>query len=313
MNACPLCHGTDVALLYPSNRSGDPEAADFRCTSPRLALHPDIFRCRACTLVFNEPGDGSHDHLDEYARVEDPEYLEQEASRRATYERELDHLERLRTGRDLLDVGCHAGFFLGFARDRGWRVAGVEPSRWAAEHARAQGFEVFNGPVEAYETERRFDVVTLWDVLEHLVDPVSVLRHIRRLLKPDGLLVFATHNLDRLLPRLMRGRYPLFMEMHTVHLTDRSRDLLLRTAGYDLVEVHTHARAFRLGYFLSRMDRFAGPLARAAERTVDLLGGRERLLWIGFSGAETVAARPAAEPLPPPRLQRPGPGRSRGC
>ena len=291
MNACPLCESSDVYVLYPNNRRSEAEAADFRCTNARLAIHPDIYRCRACTLAFNEPGDGSHDHLDEYARVEDPEYLEQERSRRATYERELDWLERLTPGRELLDIGCYTGFFLGFARERGWSVAGVEPSRWGADHAQRAGFDVFNGPVEAYETGRRFDVVTMWDVLEHLIDPLDVLRHVRRLLKPGGMLVFVTHNLDRMLPRLMRGRYPLFMEMHTVHLTDRSRDLLLRAADYELVDVHTHKRAFRLGYFLSRMERFAGPLARLAQRTVERFGGGETLIWVGFGGIETIAAR----------------------
>jgi SAM-dependent methyltransferase len=264
----------------------------YRCTSPGLGIHPDIFRCRQCTMVFNEAVHAPLGHLQEYADVEDPAHLAEKHSRRLTYERELERIEALSSGRDLLDVGSYTGFFLDLARERGWRVMGVEPSRWAAHHAAAElGLEVFNGPIEHFETARSFDVVTLWDVFEHLVDPVAVLSRIRRLLKPGGLLAFTTHNLDAPLARLLGGRYPFFMEMHTIHINSRTRDLLLAKTGFTLVDLHTHRRAVRFSYLLSRLRRFGELPARLADHAARGLGLADRILWVGFVGLETIIAR----------------------
>lgn len=299
MEQCLLCGGREIRLLHPSNLPETPRTGSaYRCTSSSLGIHPDIFQCTACTFAFNRPAPGSVDHLAEYANVDDPQYLAQRTSRRLTYGRELDRIEELCRGRDLLDVGCYAGFFLEQARERGWRVEGVEPSKWAAEYARTTlGLPVFNGPVEAYagESDRRFDVVTLWDVVEHLSDPVSVLRRVRDLLQPEGLLAFTTHNLDSRLARLLGTRYPFFMEMHTVHLNDRTLALLLETAGFELVERHVHRRALRMEYLVSRLRRLGEAPGRLAERLARRLGVADRVLWIGFVGLETVLARPREE------------------
>jgi SAM-dependent methyltransferase len=297
LERCPLCGGGELRVLYPSNlpaRRG--RGSRYECTSFQLGIHPDIYQCRSCSFVFNEPAAGAEDHLEHYARVDDPQYLEQRASRRLSYARELDRLEELCAGRDLLEVGCYAGFFLEQARERGWRVMGVEPSQWAADFARRElGLEVWNGPIESYVPEdpaRSFDVVALWDVLEHLSDPVTVLRRVRSLLRPEGLLAFTTHNLDAPIARWLRGRYPFFMEMHTVHLNDRTRELLLRTTGFVEVERHVHRRAVRLGYLLSRLRRLGETPAHLAEAAARRLGLADRVLWIGFMGLETVIARP---------------------
>jgi 2-polyprenyl-3-methyl-5-hydroxy-6-metoxy-1,4-benzoquinol methylase len=300
MGPCPLCGCAEIRLLYPSNvperrRPG----SRYGCTSFELGVHPDIFRCRSCTFTFNAAASGPTDALEEYARVDDPDYLEQRESRRLTYGRELDRIEALCAGRELLDVGCYTGFFLEQSRERGWKVQGVEPSKWAADYARSTlGVPVFNGPIESWSPPpgQRFDVVTLWDVLEHLTDPVSVLTRARELLRPDGLLAFTTHNLDSNLARLMRGRYPFFMEMHTVHLNDRTLDLLLAKTGFECVERHVHRRAVRLAYLASRLRRLGEIPGRAAERVARALGLADRVVWIGFVGLETVLARPRRDP-----------------
>jgi 2-polyprenyl-3-methyl-5-hydroxy-6-metoxy-1,4-benzoquinol methylase len=293
---CSLCGGRDVAILYPSNLPDRDRRGDhYDCTSFRLGLHRDIYRCASCSFVFNDAAPESIDHLEAYARNRDPEYLEQRSSRRLTYARELDRIEPLTSGRDLLDVGCHAGFFLELARERGFRVAGVEPSRWAAEHAEATlGLAVFNGPIERYQTDRRFDVITLWDVIEHLEDPVGVLKRVRELLRPQGLLAFTTHNLDSLAARLLRGRYPLLMEMHTIHLNNRTRELLLTKTGFHQVALRPHRRALRVGYLLSRLGRLGELPAALAVGFARRLGLADRIVWIGGVGLETVLARPKA-------------------
>ncbi len=297
MDRCPLCRSQDFEVLYPSNFPGGRDAAAcYECTSFAFGIHPDIFQCLSCSFVFNEPDQGALGHLDQYAGVEDTLYLDQEHTRRLTYARELEHIEKLCSGRDLLDVGCHTGFFLKQARDAGWRVEGVEPSKWAAENASGNlGLKVFNGPIERYTPEHRFDVITLWDVLEHLADPVGVLSAVRRMLRPSGLLLFTTHTLDSALARIMGSRYPFFMEMHTVHLNNRTRDLLLEKTGFTRIRRHDHRRAVRIEYLISRFGRLGERPVRVATRIARWLRLADRVVWIRFVGLETVIARPRGE------------------
>ena len=111
----------------------------------------------------------------------------------------LDQIEKRlgRRGR-LLDVGCSFGFFLDAARQRGWSVAGVELSGYAAAYARDKfGLTVINKPVlDAQCDTKSFDVITMWYVVEHLPNPKDVLGHLRSLLKDDGMLVVSTANVD---------------------------------------------------------------------------------------------------------------------
>ncbi len=294
VDACPLCGGGELDLLYPSTLGKKREAASqYNCTSHGLGIHPDIFRCKHCSMVFNEAAPDAVDVAGEYEQVEDPEYLEQRESRRLTFNRELDALEAVHSVGDLLDVGCYTGFFLECARERGWNVSGVEPSRWAAEYGRKElGIDIFNGPIEAYDATEDFDVVTMWDVLEHVPNPVEVLTLLRKKVRPDGLLVFATHNLDTTVARVMGKHFPLFMEMHTVHFNNETLGMLLEQTGFRLDRKHNQKRAVRLGYLISRLRRFGATPERVASAVTRMLSLEDRIVWTGMVGVETYFARP---------------------
>jgi SAM-dependent methyltransferase len=112
------------------------------------------------------------------------------------YRRALDRLEHLTSGRRLLDVGCSYGAFLEVARERGWDGSGVELSHKGSEYARKhRRLEVFTGTLEeACLRDDSFDVVSLWDVIEHLDRPLDLLRETQRVLCPGGVLLVFTIN-----------------------------------------------------------------------------------------------------------------------
>ncbi|MCI0372687.1 MAG: class I SAM-dependent methyltransferase [candidate division NC10 bacterium] len=120
--------------------------------------------------------------------------------------RKLRRVLRWRDGGRLLDIGCAKGEFLSVAR-RHFDVQGVEVSPTALEWARATlGPRVFGGDLlEAKFPEASFDVITLFSTVEHLAEPVAVLRECRRLLRDGGVLVLKTPNFSSLNRRLLRG------------------------------------------------------------------------------------------------------------
>ncbi len=125
------------------------------------------------------------------------DYVGQEQARRAHARRKLAVLRHLppriaRSGR-LLDLGCAAGFFLAEAKAH-YEVQGVELSAWSSAYARERlGLRVFTGTLQAAALPSdHFDVLTLWDVIEHVSDPLPLLQEAARVLKPGGRLALTT-------------------------------------------------------------------------------------------------------------------------
>lgn len=149
---------------------------------------------------------------------------------------------RSKTGRGkLLDVGCGYGFFLQEMKSRGWQVKGIEISQHGRQYAkRTWNLEIFSEPLENLQLpENTFDVVTLFYVIEHVLEPLDLLKAVRRVLKPTGLVLLRwphTTPIVKLLGPLSR-RLDLY---HTpYHLYDFSSETikkLLKQAGFRSVE-----------------------------------------------------------------------------
>jgi SAM-dependent methyltransferase len=145
---------------------------------------------------------------------------------------------RLRPGGRLLDVGAGTGVFLNEMRRYGaWDVKGVELNEAAAEQGRTKfGLDVFRGQVEdAPWPAGSFDVVTLWDVLEHLPDPRGALGRIRTLLSEEGYLICSVPNGGSLDARLF-GRYWIGLDAprHMSVFNLKSLRRLLGETGFEL-------------------------------------------------------------------------------
>lgn len=141
----------------------------------------------------------------------------------------------------ILDVGCAAGFFLKVMAEKGWETHGLEISDPVARYAReALGLEgVRTGDTGLLSEMPRnyFDVVTLWDVVEHLEDPRATLRAVQPLLKDDGILVVETQNVDSTFAYFLGPRWHHYKyEEHLYHFSPVTLRRLLYQAGFHVVE-----------------------------------------------------------------------------
>lgn len=125
------------------------------------------------------------------------------------YKKALDRLENLTAKGRLLDVGCSYGAFLELAEYRGWETFGVDVSTKAVAYARQERkLNVKVGKLEDVRfPKNHFSVITLWDVIEHLDDPVRTLEEIKRILKPDGVVVIFTINQKSLINQIAHWLY----------------------------------------------------------------------------------------------------------
>ncbi len=175
---------------------------------PRIARKAgfDVIHCEICgfrhAVPLPRPADLEREYRETYYADEKPTFLahageDQQWGELAQQDR-LESLERILGAgrRRLLDVGSGPGFFLRTAKNRGWRTVGIEPSRQAAAHARGLGLEIVEGffGVETAAELGRFDAISLNNVLEHVPDPVAVLRAARDILEPGGALCITVPN-----------------------------------------------------------------------------------------------------------------------
>lgn len=162
--------------------------------------------------------------------------------------------------RRLLDVGAATGFFLSMARARGWQAAGVELSDFAAGLARRKGLDVRTGALQdaGFEPES-FDLVALWDVIEHVRDPAEEMRQVHALLSPGGLVVLTTPDASSWYARLLGARWhALVPPEHLHYFTRQSMALLLQKSGFELIEMRAPVKSFTLGYIFQMFARWQG-------------------------------------------------------
>ena len=293
---CPLCGADDYHVRFASNIEGeiDPQRHYTSTSREYGGFTGSIVECRSCALVYMNPRPHHQKVRDLYGAVEDVRYVEEEEGSVATFTDSLRLVQRYAPSGRLLDVGCHVGTFLELAERKGFAVAGVEPSRWAAEHANARlEGTVFCGAVEdAPIPADTFDAVTIWDVIEHLPDPASDLRAIWHALRPGGVVAISTMDVDALFPRLAGRRWPWYMQMHLVYFSRRTLGELLRRCGFEVVEVTRHRRIVRVSYAVSRL----GSYSRTAERVARALTRpfADRTVGVDLGDIVTVVARKPA-------------------
>lgn len=169
----------------------------------------------------------------------------------------------------LLDVGCGNGSFLDQMRQLGWKVAGVEPDGEAVSVARERyGLDLFQGSLEeANFPDEYFDAITVNHVIEHVPDPIVLLKECRRVLKPKGNLVLITPNINGLGYHVF-GEYWRGLEVprHQYLFSPQTLQACTELAGLDVQELLTTARGAWWMYAASSLIRRDGMLAGGSPR-----------------------------------------------
>ncbi|MFQ5421459.1 MAG: class I SAM-dependent methyltransferase, partial [Anaerolineae bacterium] len=256
--SCNLCRQDNWQVRIPAtiHQNGHLDVSVFRCTSPGYGRHAQIVECKNCGYVYANPRWAGDDLLDAYEAVEDETYVAERLGRELTFRHHLRQMEQKiggGDGRSLLDVGAYIGVFVEIAAEAGWNACGVEPSAWAAAEAQKRGVNVVHGTQDASALHsRQFDVVTMWDVIEHVDDPSGEMAKAFELLKPGGWLVAHTMDIDSLTARLMGTRWPWFMDMHIHYFSQQTMRQMLEKNGFQVHWSGVQGRYLTAGYLATR-------------------------------------------------------------
>lgn len=193
-DACVICGGVEYTTLYPARDRLHGIPGEFKldeCVSCGLiTVHPRLSRKDSEKYY-------PSDYISFPLAIEDEKSWIRRVDRKYGLEKRCQAIiKRTNSPGRILDIGCATGIFLSGMKKHGWECYGIEPSGYAANYANKRfQINIFHGYLEESNFPAAFfDVITLWDVLEHLQDPVASLEHIHRLLKPGGMLVASLPN-----------------------------------------------------------------------------------------------------------------------
>lgn len=168
-----------------------------------------------------------------------------EHHRDANYLKDIAKIARYKPKGHFLDVGTNTGSFLRLAKNRGWKLTGVEPSPQLGSLAREWwGLDIIEGFLEDVNLPaRHFDVVTMTDVFEHVVNPKEVLTAARKLMKPDGILYVKVPNglfnvvkykVRRFFGKNTSNDFDAYE--HVLHYSEETLRNMLKLSGFEPIE-----------------------------------------------------------------------------
>jgi SAM-dependent methyltransferase len=228
-----------------------------------------------------------------YEDAADEDYLPEEAGIRATARATIAAIEAHRPPPGhLLDIGCGPGLLVDEARVRGWDALGVEPSAWATSQAQERGITVIQGTIEsAVVDEQSVDAVVMADVIEHLPDPLSSMRHVHDWMRPGGIVFVCTPDVGSVFAQVLRRWWWSVLPGHLFYFSRATLGRLMSEAGFDVLQVGTHPKTFRASYYAGRFAGYNGGVARVVHGALRATGRADRLVAPDFRDRIALIAR----------------------
>lgn len=284
---CDSCRQDDTTIIHTSTLKLRLDESDFTVFG-ELGEYPQIVRCNHCGLIYANPRDDSRDLEEKYKDLPVLEYLEEVDSRRIIAKKDAQLVESYCKAGRILDIGCSAGIFLSQLKSH-FEKFGVEPSVHAAREAQRTVFDaqIYNSLFhEAPLDGKSFNVITMWDVIEHLDSPSKVLSELHNLLADKGYLIMVTPNISGLMSRIMGKRWPHLIRGHIYYFTPKTIRLALETAGYEVLSIKGYTRYFKISYILKRVG-----LIKSSRSWPSYLSGLDITVPVNLDDAMCIVAR----------------------
>ncbi len=272
---CNLCHSNNFKIIYESeygNETQEDLKLKFRSSGDEKLID-QIVQCNNCKLVYLNPRIKQELIIGGYSEGSDENFVSQAKGRELTFNKSLKFVEKFQKPGRILDIGTAGGSFLHVAEDRGWEVFGIEPNKWCCDWGRKNyGIDIKPGTIfDHHFPDGFFDVVCLWDVLEHTPNPKKVLQKCNRILKNNGILVVNYPDVDSLMAKVMKKKWMFYLSVHLYYFNRRTIQLMLKNTGFKTEKIKPHIQRLALGYLLFRMEAYSKFLSKTGKVITNIL------------------------------------------
>lgn len=286
--ACNLCGSNDSRIIHKSKYNkvmNEQELIEKFRSSGDETLIDQVVKCNKCGLMYINPRISPDLIFRGYSGGEDPNFVSQAKGRELTFARCFKQIEKYKKKGKILDVGTAGGSFLAVAKRKGWDVYGCELNKWLCNWAKKNyGIDVKQGDIfkQKYK-DNSFDVVTLWDVIEHTPDPMAVLKECNRILKPNGLIIVNYPDIGSSIARVMGSKWIFLLSVHLYYFTPKTIKKALRKSNFVVLKIKPHFQSLALGYLIFRMKAYSKLLHNLGKIFVNITGTKKMQMpyWLG--------------------------------
>lgn len=288
--SCNLCKRNKYRIYIKA--SGKKRTNTYFSTTSQAISSENIVICLFCGLIYVNPRLRKENILNSYSKSNENNYILERKSRTKTFKNAINFIKKYKKKGKLLDVGCAAGFFLEAARDEGFIVFGSETNKNLASWGKRElGLKIEAFPFERTKLKNDyFDIISFWDVLEHLTDPLSSVVKSNKLLKNDGIIVINYPDISSIWAKLFKKNWWFIVSVHLFYFDKKSIAKILQKSGFIIIKDKKHIQRLSLYYLLNRLGRYNDKLAKILA-SASLLLKFDKISIPYWAGQRMVIAR----------------------
>lgn len=248
---CWVCNSQALSVVKPSNITTTIRSDSFAITDSSYGVTSELSQCKGCGFIQST---SVTDVVSFYENLEDPSYEANRKERLLQAKKIVNIIKRYKKNGRLLDIGAGSGIFVEEAIKGGFDAFGVEPSKWLQKKALEHNLPVTLGVFPNKACVGPYDVITITDVIEHVNNPVALLKGSYKSLKEGGIILVVTPNVKSLVARILGYRWWHFRIAHIGYFNKKTLHKALVSAGFKKVHTTSAKWYFALDYLLKRVN-----------------------------------------------------------
>ena len=256
---CYYCKQAGDLFIKSSNKKNDNNFnfASTEINTEESEIKPDLFFCKNCEIIFSEFCDVKFEN--NYIDVLDHLYMDQIDNKKKYFKNIIKKVSNIiNKNDDVMEIGSYYGAFGSEIINHVNSYTGLELSTHASKYSKDKfNLNVVNESIYKYfeNNEKKFDIIFMFDVLEHLDDPNAILNLCSKNLKKDGRLICSTMNMDSIFAKVTGRYYPWIIPMHKFYFSNNSVKKFLNKNNLDLKEIITDVRIISLEYLFLKISQ----------------------------------------------------------
>ena len=247
----------EIKLLYDYGSTIRLDELNFDCTTNSY-LKPNIYKCKKCNLKFSELvfQVSSNDVENKYKNVADHIYIKEIPYKHKYFNKLFSKVSGYIDGKkNILEIGSYYGVFGNVIKKHVKTYSGLELSIDGSNYAKQNfNLNIFNESVEDHEKRGiKYDVIIMSDVIEHFSNPFKIIESINKMLKPNGVLIFTTYNMDSLYAKITGKNYHWILPFHLFYFSTKTLKSIFIENEIEIFKVINDSRNVSLNYLLNKL------------------------------------------------------------
>jgi len=262
---CPNCKTNSYKIIKNSDYSNIDTLDDLKNiykSSADELLIDQLVECKKCSLQYLNPRVESEIIIDSYENNIDETHVSQDKSRIKTFSKSLKKIIKILDIKNLesksfLDIGSASGACLKSLKDLGFQEEGYELSKWMSEYGKkTYNVNINQGSISNITNDRKFDLISFWDVLEHVADLNQTLQKVKNISKKNSILIINVPDVGSMTCKVMQNNWPFYLNVHLYYFNKKTIRTLLKKYNFDLINSFSHWQYLELGYLCRRAKKY---------------------------------------------------------